>query len=204
VKSGTPIGRWGYKVEEARRLATEANLSEFGTILSQLEWHVAKQKRGADSNEDTVRAGITSVFEDNGYSVSDVERDEICCVITAKPKKEEEIYAELLKAANFDGDNCFLRVIVAMRPALSKDECKELDEYIEWWNTLDKYKLTRLKEEKQLRANIDLHAPTTEQLSARFGYFKSLWDVDKMNCISLMLGFISLDECRRAKLKALE
>ncbi len=204
LKSGVPTERWGYKVEEARALATEANLSEFGTVLSQLEWHIANQKRVGDSNEDSVRAGITSVFEDNGYSVSNFERKSNCYYIITEPKKGDELFAEALHAVALLDSDCFLRIVAAIQPSMYKGESKELDEYIEWWNKSGKYKLTWRKEEKQIRVEIDLHAPTWEQLCARFGYFKSLWEVDKMNCISLMLGLISLDECRRAKLKALE
>ena len=204
LKIGASVAKWKHKVEDARRLATEAKLSEFGTVLSQLEWYASGKKSGEGSSEDSVRESITAVFDENGYSVIEFERKQGYYYIITDPKKEEKIFSEAIHAAApFDND-CCLRIVAVVQPSLYKSDARELDEYIEWWNKLKNYRLTWYKEDKQIRAEIDLHASTWEQLSARFGYFKSLWDVDKMNCVSLMLGMISLDECRRAKLKAME
>ncbi len=204
LKTGVPEARWRHKVKEARELATEARLGEFGTVLSRLEWQISQSERGEESSEESVKAGIASLLTENGYKLHGFEREDGYYYVVAVPEAEDKLYEEAIFAAvPFDKDFC-LRVIAVIQPAHYKDEAEELDRYIEWWNRFDKYTLTRDKKNKQIKASENLHASDWKQLSERFGYFTSMWNADKMNCISLMTGIVDLAACQQAKLKTVE
>ena len=120
------------------------------------------------------------------------------------PEEEDKTHKESLHiAAPFD-KGFFLRVIGVMYPAIYKDDCKALEEYIEWWNGFGKYTLTWNKEERYIKVVADLLASDRNQLSERLQRFILMWNADKTNCISLIMNVVDLDDCRHAKLKTVE
>ena len=204
IKNGAPVSRWSEKTREARVLAAEAKLSEFNSTLSQLEWRIAQAEHGNNSSEESVRESVAEVFDKSGYGIRSFERRDGYYYIVADPKQQNELYAEAVVAAAPFNKDCCLRVIALMEPEAYREESESLEQYIEWWNKFDKYTLTLEKDEKRIKAVIDLQASDWKQLSERFRYFTALWEADKMNCYALMLGIVDLDSCRQAKLKALE
>lgn len=204
IKTSAPISRVKSKVEEAKRLATEAKLDEFSTLISRLEWSIAQSEGGNNHSEETVRENIASLFAENGYRLYSFDRKDGYYYAVTIPEAEDKTYQESLHiAAPFD-KGFFLRVIGVMHPAIYKDDCKALEEYIEWWNRLDKYTLMWNKEERYIKVVADLLASDRNQLSERLQRFILMWNADKTNCISLIMNIVDLDDCRHAKLKTVE
>ena len=206
VRTEAPVQRWRNKVKDARTLATEAKLDEFGTILSQLEWHLARAEGAEESDEESIKSSIRTVMADNGFTLGTFERreSESYYYVVALPQMEDKMYEEAIFGVVPFENNCYVRLIAVIRPILYKEESETLEQYIEWWNKLDKYSLIWDKERKHIKATVDLHAQDWKQMSERVGYFTSLWNADKSNSIALMMGIVSLDDCRQMKLKAME
>ena len=192
------------KVTEARRLADEAKLSEFASILSKLEWHVAKAEGEADLSEESIRRYLTALFDGCGFTLRKLERNDTFYYAIATPEKEDSLCFEAFHVVVPFDKSYYLRLIAVMSPRAYRSECEDLDKYVEWWNQLDKYTLSWAKEEKQIRADFDIRASDWNQLAERFRYFTSIWNADKLNAISLMMGIADLDSCRQTKLKRME
>lgn len=198
------IGVWRGKLEEAGALVRKNRFEEFCTVLNNLEWYASKKAAPAPAEDEDFRSRVEALLAAvGGYTIDTVDCNDgvhraVCSPIEQTLPGDERLF--LFYRPESAGS---LAAVALYHPPTAPSDMTPINAYTRWWNGLKEYELAYATEEQWLRADAYLVASDWDTMAARLARFVALWDADKINIMSLILGMADLDLCQGAKLRLL-
>ena len=203
----TELSVWKPKLDEFGKIVRENNLKEFEHNLAQLEWIVAQHSKTETSeSDDEIRGRIETILSSNGkYKISNFEIDSDGNYhATCEPAQNDITCAELIHIFIMPNSGCKISVYALYQPVVNMEKnLLSLKEYLEWWNNMGDYKLSLNESNSVIRVYCSLVASDWNKLCKHFDNFIDLWETDKTNILSLLMGVMELSVCQGIKLNGL-
>lgn len=199
------VSVWYGKVEEAGALVSKNRFEEFRSVLNNLQWYASRQKASApQAGGEDFRGRVAALLAAvGGYAIDTVDCTDgvyraICSPTEQKLPGDERLF--LFHRPETAGT---LVAVAVFHPPMAPQDLETLNAYTQWWNGLKEYALAYDTNEQWLRADVHLLASDWDAMATRLARFVQLWEADKINLLSLILGIVDLDLCQGTKLQVL-
>ena len=178
---------------------------EFRSVLNNLQWYASRQKASApQAGGEDFRGRVAALLAAvGGYAIDTVDCTDgvyraICSPTEQKLPGDERLF--LFHRPETAGT---LVAVAVFHPPMAPQDLETLNAYTQWWNGLKEYELAYDTNEQWLRADVHLLASDWDAMATRLARFVQLWEADKINLLSLILGIVDLDLCQGTKLQVL-
>lgn len=201
------VSQWRGKLEEALALVNKHHFDEFRSVLSQLEWHASRHSGATEDKGDADFRQRAQALLDavGGYAIKTVDCTNgtyrAICESTEQGGLPGLSLLYLFHRYDTPG---VVGVVTIYQPPMRIQNMEKVDAYMAWWNGLNEYQLQYESEQMLFRADSRLMAPDWEKLAVRLRRFLKLWEADKVNLLSMILGFVEVDLAQGAKLRAMD
>ena len=209
LQDKAPVSEWQGKLEEAMALVNKHHFDDFRTVLSRLEWIAGHKKAEPAATEDRGEADFRQKVEAllaavGNYQISKIDCTNgtyraICAPVEAGLPGETFMYFFYrYESAGVIG------VVGAYRPPMRLQDLEKVTAYMNWWNSLNEYDISYDAEQQLFRADARLMAMDWDKMALRLRRFHKLWEADKVNLMSMILGIVDVDLAQGAKLRVMD
>lgn len=203
------VSEWQGKLQEAMALVNKHHFDDFRTVLGRLEWMASQKKAqpvaAENQSEDDFRQKVEALLAAVGnYQISKIDCTNgtyraICAPVEAGLPGETFMYFFYrYESAGVIG------VVGAYRPPMRLQDLEKVTAYMNWWNSLNEYDISYDAEQQLFRADARLVAPDWDKMALRLRRFHKLWEADKVNLMSMILGIVDVDLAQGAKLRVMD
>ena len=203
------VSEWQGKLQEAMVLVNKHHFDDFRTVLSRLEWMAsqktaqpaAAENRGEDDFREKVEELLAAV---GNYQIANIDCTNgtyraICAPIeNGLPGETRLFFFYRYDSAGVIG------AVGVYQPPMRLQDLEKVTAYTNWWNNLNEYEIHYDAEQQLFRADARLVAPDWGKMALRLRRFHKLWEADKVNLMSVILGIVDVDLAQGAKLRVMD
>lgn len=197
---------WLEKLREAGTLIRANGFREYEKTLAQLEWKAKSfQSAAGEMPEDAAEANVRQLLAaENIYCIDEISKEDGAYHVICNPKQPSQTEHERLHLLLDPKDPNRVSAIFLCQPKLvAVESAAAVQEYIDWWNGLDEYRLALHEEKMVLQASCGIWAADWDGVIQQFAKIQKLWEADKFCLSSMCVGITDMPMFQSTKLRIL-
>jgi hypothetical protein len=190
-------------------LVNKHHFDDFRTVLGRLEWmagqKTAQPAAAAQQSEDDFRQKVEQLLAAVGnYQIVHLDCTNGTYRAVCKPV-EAGLPGETMLYFFYRYESAgVIGAVGVYQPPMRLQDLEKVTSYMNWWNTLNEYEIHYDAEQQLFRADARLMASDWGKMALRLRRFHKLWEADKVNLVSMILGIVDVDLAQGAKLRVMD